>query len=121
MIFNIFNAPAELLQDKLFQQNNVSVSVLRLDKIDPVVSGNKLFKLHYFLQEAAESKHKTILTFGGAYSNHFGRFFASNTCFRSSHCGDSTVFIVCVYFDRYRTRFGKFDFFRRYRFRHYCG
>jgi 1-aminocyclopropane-1-carboxylate deaminase/D-cysteine desulfhydrase-like pyridoxal-dependent ACC family enzyme len=46
------------------------VSVLRLDKIHPIISGNKLFKLHYFLLEAIESRHKTILTFGGAYSNH---------------------------------------------------
>ena len=70
MSFNIFNAPVENLADELFQEKKVSVSVLRLDKIHPVVSGNKLFKLHYFLQEAFQSKHKIILTFGGAYSNH---------------------------------------------------
>lgn len=44
--------------------------MLRLDELHPVVSGNKLFKLQYFLQEAKNSKHKTIITFGGAYSNH---------------------------------------------------
>jgi 1-aminocyclopropane-1-carboxylate deaminase len=70
MLFNILNAPVEVLQDELFQQKKVSVSVLRLDKIHPIVSGNKLFKLHYFLQDAAASCHKTIITFGGAYSNH---------------------------------------------------
>ncbi|MEO6489121.1 MAG: pyridoxal-phosphate dependent enzyme, partial [Ferruginibacter sp.] len=32
-------------------------------------SGNKLFKLHYFLQSAI-NEHKAIITFGGAYSNH---------------------------------------------------
>ncbi|WP_462253759.1 1-aminocyclopropane-1-carboxylate deaminase/D-cysteine desulfhydrase [Ferruginibacter sp.] len=67
---NILNAPVEILNDELFQQKKVSVSVLRLDKIHPVVSGNKLFKLHYFLQQAISSAHKTIVTFGGAYSNH---------------------------------------------------
>ncbi len=44
--------------------------IARLDKIHPVVSGNKLFKLHYFLQEALASEYKTLLSFGGAYSNH---------------------------------------------------
>lgn len=70
MLFNISNAGTEILQDKLFLQKNISLAVLRLDKIHPVVSGNKLFKLHYFLQEASTAAHKTILTFGGAYSNH---------------------------------------------------
>ena len=70
MLFNISNTAADILQDDLFVQKKVSVTVLRLDKIHPVVSGNKLFKLHYFLQEAVASTHKTILTFGGAYSNH---------------------------------------------------
>jgi len=70
MPFNIFNAPVEILNDKLFQQKKISVAVLRLDKIHPIVSGNKLFKLHFFLQEAVASNHKTIITFGGTYSNH---------------------------------------------------
>lgn len=70
MILNNLNAPVEILQDELFIQKNISVSVLRLDKIHPVVSGNKLFKLKYFLQQAIASTHKTIITFGGAYSNH---------------------------------------------------
>jgi 1-aminocyclopropane-1-carboxylate deaminase len=70
MPFNIFNAAIEILHDELFRQKELSVAVLRLDTVHPVVSGNKLFKLHYFLQEAMSTEHKTILTFGGAYSNH---------------------------------------------------
>jgi 1-aminocyclopropane-1-carboxylate deaminase len=70
MLFNILNAQVEVLQDELFELKKVSVSVLRLDEIHPVVSGNKLFKLHYFLQDAISSAHKTIVTFGGAWSNH---------------------------------------------------
>jgi 1-aminocyclopropane-1-carboxylate deaminase len=58
------------LKDDLFVQKGISVDILRLDKVHPVVSGNKLFKLHYFLQEAQQSVHKHIITFGGAYSNH---------------------------------------------------
>jgi 1-aminocyclopropane-1-carboxylate deaminase len=70
MLFDISNAVIEVLNDDLFAQKQVSVSVLRLDQLHPVVSGNKLFKLHYFLEEALRSTHRSILTFGGAYSNH---------------------------------------------------
>jgi 1-aminocyclopropane-1-carboxylate deaminase len=49
---------------------HTSVDVLRLDLIHPVVSGNKWFKLKYFLQEAQQLNKKTLITYGGAYSNH---------------------------------------------------
>lgn len=58
------------LKDELFEKSGVQVYILRLDEIHPEISGNKLFKLIYFLKEAKESLHKTIITFGGAYSNH---------------------------------------------------
>ena len=70
MLFDISPAVTENLTDKGFPAKERQVSVLRLDKIHPVVSGNKLFKLHYFLLDALQAQHKTILTFGGAYSNH---------------------------------------------------
>lgn len=70
MLLNILNTPVEALKSPLFTAAKLQLNVLRLDKIHPVVSGNKLFKLHYFLEEARHSAHKTILTFGGAYSNH---------------------------------------------------
>lgn len=44
--------------------------VLRLDRLHPVVSGNKPFKLSRYLQAAREGGHRGILTFGGAWSNH---------------------------------------------------
>jgi len=70
MLFDISKANIDILQDDLFMQKQVTVSVLRLDKIHPLVSGNKLFKLHYFLEEALLTGHRAVLTFGGAYSNH---------------------------------------------------
>ena len=51
-------------------EKQVQASILRLDKIHPHISGNKLFKLKYYLQEAITLGKKTIITFGGAYSNH---------------------------------------------------
>ena len=70
MLLDISKANIEVLHDDLFVQKQVTLSVLRLDKIHPLVSGNKLFKLHYFFEEALAGKHDTIVTFGGAYSNH---------------------------------------------------
>jgi 1-aminocyclopropane-1-carboxylate deaminase len=46
------------------------VDVLRLDLIHPVVSGNKWFKLKEYLQLAKQSEKTTLITYGGAYSNH---------------------------------------------------
>jgi 1-aminocyclopropane-1-carboxylate deaminase/D-cysteine desulfhydrase-like pyridoxal-dependent ACC family enzyme len=57
------------LENDFIKEKNVSLSVLRLDKIHPEISGNKFFKLYYFLEEAIDRKKK-IITFGGAYSNH---------------------------------------------------
>lgn len=47
-----------------------TVEVLRLDKIHPVISGNKWFKLRFYLEQALKEQKKTICTFGGAWSNH---------------------------------------------------
>ena len=49
---------------------HTTVDVLRLDLIHPVISGNKWYKLKEYLKEAGSLRKKTILTFGGAYSNH---------------------------------------------------
>ena len=70
MFFDTSNIYTQLLENKLFAKKEVDVSIVRLDKIHPVVSGNKLFKLHYFIEECLQTTHKTIATFGGAYSNH---------------------------------------------------
>lgn len=51
-------------------QNGVNVQVLRLDKIHPVISGNKWFKLKFHLQKAIHGHYKAVVTFGGAFSNH---------------------------------------------------
>ena len=64
------NISFDHLSSPLLQEKGVEVIVARLDKIHHDVSGNKLFKLHYFTEECMHSEHKMILTFGGAYSNH---------------------------------------------------
>lgn len=65
------------------QKHNVRLSMLRLDQIHPQVSGNKIFKLIKFLDNAAaippmlaapgdksRKISKRLLTFGGPFSNH---------------------------------------------------
>lgn len=47
-----------------------AVAVLRLDLMHPHLQGNKWFKLKYNLQQARREGKTTLLTFGGAYSNH---------------------------------------------------
>ncbi len=49
---------------------NIQVAVLRLDKIHPQVSGNKWFKLRFYLDRAMREGYAGIATFGGAWSNH---------------------------------------------------
>jgi 1-aminocyclopropane-1-carboxylate deaminase len=70
MLFPNSDIVIETLKDDLFDQKKLSLSMLRLDTIHPVVSGNKLFKLHYFLQSAILQSGEGIVSFGGAYSNH---------------------------------------------------
>ena len=50
--------------------NSISVQIKREDLINPFVSGNKFRKLKYNLLQAKEENQETLLTFGGAFSNH---------------------------------------------------
>jgi 1-aminocyclopropane-1-carboxylate deaminase len=52
------------------QRAQVKILVRREDQNHPLVSGNKWWKLKYNLLHAIEKKYETIITFGGAYSNH---------------------------------------------------
>ena len=54
----------------LYLNNEIKVFVKRLDLIDPFISGNKLFKLKYNVEQALTEKKNMLITFGGAFSNH---------------------------------------------------
>ncbi len=49
---------------------DVSLYIKREDLLHPQVSGNKFRKLRYNIKAALLQHKKTLLTFGGAYSNH---------------------------------------------------
>lgn len=50
--------------------NGYQIGILRLDLIHPEISGNKWFKLKYNIEQAKKENCHTIITFGGAFSNH---------------------------------------------------
>ena len=57
-------------QKIVIENSNVTLYIKREDLIHPYVSGNKFRKLKYNLLQVIQEKKKTILTFGGAFSNH---------------------------------------------------
>ncbi|WP_142784000.1 1-aminocyclopropane-1-carboxylate deaminase/D-cysteine desulfhydrase [Changchengzhania lutea] len=68
MIFSLQNSINQQL--KLVEANGLNLFIKREDAIHLFVSGNKYRKLKYNLIEAEKQGLKTLVTFGGAYSNH---------------------------------------------------
>jgi len=56
--------------ESTFEDFEVELYLKREDLIHPYISGNKFRKLKYNIQEAKAQNQNTLLTFGGAYSNH---------------------------------------------------
>ncbi len=70
-MLKIYKEPIiQQIKEPFFSHNGVEVFIKREDLIHPFVSGNKWRKLKYNLEEATRLQHKTVLTFGGAFSNH---------------------------------------------------
>ncbi|RFN58751.1 1-aminocyclopropane-1-carboxylate deaminase/D-cysteine desulfhydrase [Marixanthomonas ophiurae] len=65
-----FHSDIEQVPLASFIETSSNLYMLREDQIHPFVSGNKFRKLKYNIQQAVKEDHKTLLTFGGAYSNH---------------------------------------------------
>lgn len=61
------NQPVNL---PILKAKQVSLFIKREDLIHPLISGNKYRKLKYNLIEANKENFDTLLTFGGAFSNH---------------------------------------------------
>ena len=58
------------IQSILSLSQSQKVDLLRLDLLHQVVSGNKFYKLRYYIELAIENGTSTIASFGGPYSNH---------------------------------------------------
>lgn len=64
------SAPLEHLHLDWLTQASIKVAVLRLDLIDPLISGNKWFKLIEHLAMADRVGATGVISLGGAHSNH---------------------------------------------------
>ena len=51
-------------------QGELEITLKREDQIHSIISGNKLRKLKYNFQHAKKNGYRSVLTFGGAFSNH---------------------------------------------------
>jgi len=64
------NSPIQEINSSFLQKKAVRLFIKRDDLIHPQVSGNKWRKLKYNLLAAKAQHQTTLLTFGGAFSNH---------------------------------------------------
>jgi len=69
--------------------SNISIFIRREDLIHPFVSGNKFRKLKYNLLQAKKENQETLLTFGGAFSNHIAA-----TAFAGKEQGFKTIGVI---------------------------
>ena len=60
----------QLIRLPMVKSAGVELWVKREDELHPLISGNKFRKLKYNIEEAREQRAHTLLTFGGAFSNH---------------------------------------------------
>ncbi len=70
MQIDLPSIPLQQIQDPITSKHGVHVYMLRTDLNHPHISGNKLYKLKYNLEAAWRSNKSSLLTFGGAFSNH---------------------------------------------------
>ena len=80
-------SPVDELRDETLSARGIRVFLKRDDLIHPELPGNKWRKLKYNLEAAAASGRDTLLTFGGAYSNHIRAVAAAGRLFGYSTIG----------------------------------
>jgi len=77
------------VQLPILKEKQVSLFIKREDLLHPIISGNKYRKLKYNLIEAKKQGHDTILTYGGAFSNHIAA-----TAYAGNEKGFKTIGVV---------------------------
>ncbi|WP_137806686.1 1-aminocyclopropane-1-carboxylate deaminase/D-cysteine desulfhydrase [Pseudomonas sp. G(2018)] len=80
-------APLEHLHLDWLKTAGIEVAILRLDLIDPLISGNKWFKLIEHLKAADRCGAEGIISLGGAHSNHLHALAAAGKRFGFSTVG----------------------------------
>lgn len=79
----------QLVELPILVEKKVTLFVKREDLIHPFISGNKFRKLRYNLSEAKRLGYDTLLTFGGAFSNHIAA-----TAYAGKEHGFNTIGII---------------------------
>ena len=87
MLFDFPQAPLQPLSLPWLATAKVEAAILRLDLIDPLVSGNKWFKLRHHLQQASVSKAPGLISLGGNHSNHLHALAAAGKRFGFATAG----------------------------------
>ena len=80
-------APLQILNLPWLEAAGVQVACLRLDLIDPLVSGNKWFKLAPYLLQAMAVGAQGVISLGGAHSNHLHALAAAGQRFGFASVG----------------------------------
>lgn len=86
---HINTSPLQRLQSPFLQNAGIQLYVKRDDLIHPQFGGNKWRKLKYNLDYARENHFDTLLTFGGAWSNHIYA-----TAAASKHFGFTSIGLI---------------------------
>lgn len=66
----VLPSPLMRCNHPFLSEKNITLFVKRDDLIHPEISGNKYRKLKYNLEKIKLSNAETVITFGGAFSNH---------------------------------------------------
>lgn len=85
----VADSPLQRLHSPLLAQADIQLYVKRDDLIHPRFGGNKWRKLKYNLAHARENRYHTLLTFGGAWSNHIYA-----TAAAAKHFGFNSIGII---------------------------
>ena len=81
------HAPLQPLRLPWLESANIEVAILRLDLIDPLISGNKWFKLRHHLLQAHEARAPGLISLGGNHSNHLHALAAAGKRFGFATAG----------------------------------
>ena len=69
-MFYLAPSPLQTICHPILAENNIRLSLKRDDLLHPDISGNKWRKMKYNLIEAQQQNFTSLVTFGGAFSNH---------------------------------------------------
>ncbi|MGL4858681.1 MAG: 1-aminocyclopropane-1-carboxylate deaminase/D-cysteine desulfhydrase [Enterobacteriaceae bacterium] len=64
------SARLQLIDWPWLAERDIHLAMLRLDQIDPLISGNKWYKLRGYIEQAEREGYQGLITLGGAHSNH---------------------------------------------------